>query len=142
MHNTIAFSGGSRYGHTTSISFSSSCGSFESLNGHQMRLQAPRCPDPLHLRRGHAHFAAIVRTDQCVCPSGLELRVSSTISSLFDCGMTGLRPRSARTSPKRAKPSAVSRARHDLTVPGLVPATSAIDFMANPSAAINNTFAR
>ncbi len=84
----------------------------------------------------------MVRTDQCVCPSGLEFRVSSTISSIVDCGITGLRHRPARTSASFARPSSSNRARHERTVPGLVPATFAIDSLANPSAAINKTCAR
>jgi len=48
-----------------------------------MRLQPARRPDPLHRRRRHPTSLAIVRTDKCVSPAGLEFLVKSTISSIF-----------------------------------------------------------
>ena len=112
MHNTIACSGGFKYKPTTSMSFSSNCGSLESLNastrcGFKPRAAQIRCtcagdtPD----------FFAIVRTDQCVWPSGFDFRVNSTISSIFDCGIVGLRPRPERTLPSFARPAPWNRER-------------------------------
>ena len=54
MQSTIAFSGGFRYRPTTSTSFSSKRGSFESLNVSTRCGLTPRRPDPLHRRRAHA----------------------------------------------------------------------------------------
>ena len=121
-HNTIAPCRGSRYSPTTSISFSSNRGSLDSLNewtrcGFRPRAAQTRCTvaaeTPTRL--------AIVRELHCVCPAGLLLRVNSTISSIFDCGMLDLRPRPARTLPSLASPSASKRQRHDRTVAGQTP---------------------
>jgi hypothetical protein len=70
--------------------------------------------------------AAIVRHDQCVCPTGLEFLVKSTISSIVACGIVDFRPRPARTSPSLAKPSWVNRDRHARTMLGLTPTRVAI----------------
>ena len=57
MHSTIALSGGSRYSPTTSISFSSNRGSFDSLNVlTRCGFKPARGPDPLHRLRGHPHL--------------------------------------------------------------------------------------
>ena len=83
-----------RYSPTTSISFSSNRGSLDSLNvltrcGLSPRAAQTRCT----VAGDTPTWAAIVRHDQCVCPAGVECRVSSTISSILACGMLDLRPR-------------------------------------------------
>ncbi|MET3176777.1 UNVERIFIED_ORG: hypothetical protein ABIB52_004652 [Arthrobacter sp. UYCu721] len=64
------------------------------------------------------------------------------MSSIVDCGITGLRPRPLRTFPSFARPSLVNRARQARTVPGATPATRAIHSLASPLAAIRSTCAR
>ena len=143
MHSTIAFSGGLRYRPTTSISFSSNFGSLDSLNvstrcGFKPRAAHTRCT----VAGDTPAFAAIVRHDQWVWPSGVEYLVRSTISSIFCCGIVDLRPRPARTFPSFAKPSSANRARHARTVAGFTPTCAAILTFATPSAASNSAFAR
>ena len=82
---------------------------------------------------------AIVRQLQCVWPSGLDSWVRRTISSIFACGISGLRPRPLRTWPNLARPSAAKRARHSSTVGTDTPTCSAVRELAVPSAAINST---
>ena len=72
MHNTIAFSGGFKYSPTTSTSFSSNRGSFDTLNvftrcGFNPRAYHTRCTVDLDTPAA----AAIVRHHQCVSPFGL-----------------------------------------------------------------------
>ena len=127
MHSTIAFSGGFRYRPTTSISFSSNFGSLDSLNvstrcGLSPRAAHTRCT----VAADTPAFAAIVRHDQWVWPSGVECLVRCTISSIFSCGIVDLRPRPARTFPSFAKPSSANRARHARTVAGFTPTCAAI----------------
>jgi hypothetical protein len=82
-------------------------------------------PAATQLRHGDTPpvLAAMVRTDQWVCASGLEFCVSSTISWIFDSGITGLRPRSGFTDPSFFNPSSAKRARQAPTVPGFTPTT-------------------
>ena len=143
MHNTSDFSSGSRYNPTTSISFSSNLGSVDNLNvftrcGFNPRAAQIRCT----VAGDTPTFFAIVRTDQCVSPSGLEFLVKSTISSIFSFDSTGLRPRPAAAFPNLATPSGTNRDRHDRTVDTLTPTCSAIRAVAAPSPAANNTRAR
>src|SRR5665213_218353 len=142
-HNTIAFSGGSRYSPHTSMSFSSKCGSVESLNVSTRCGFKPRAAQILCTCAGDTPtLAAIDRTDQCVAPTGLENRVNSTISAIFDSGITFFRPRPGATAPSFFNPSAANRVRHARTVPGVTATTLAIHSLGKPSAAINNTCAR
>src|SRR5664279_2847890 len=87
-------------------------------------------------------FLAIVRHDQCVCPSGLECRVSSTISSILSCGIVDLRPRPSRTLPSLASPSSAKRSRQARTVEAFTPTRAAIRVFATPSAASSSASAR
>src|SRR5512134_458496 len=112
--STTAFSGGFRYSPTTSTSFSSNRGSFDSLNvstrcGCSPRARQTRCT----VSRLTPTRAAIVRVDQCVAPGGVSCTVTRTISSTVSAGIDGLRPRPSRTSAKRASPSSANRDRPD-----------------------------
>src|SRR5829696_4018203 len=140
MHNTIAFSGGSKYKPTTSMSLSSNFGSLDTLNvstrwGCNPRSDQIRCTvaglTPTRL--------AIVRHDQCVAPGGVVVVVNRTISAIVSSPIEGLRPRPSRMLSKPASPSSPNRVRHARTVTGVTPTSSAITALATPSAAINNT---
>src|SRR5512142_2409388 len=96
--STTALSGGFRYRPTTSTSFSSNRGSFDSLNvsarcGCSPRARQTRCT----VSRLTPTRAAIVRVDQCVAPGGVSCNVTRTISSTVSAGIDGLRPRPSRT---------------------------------------------
>src|SRR6478735_3946981 len=127
MHSTIAFSGGFTYSPTTSINFSSKRGSVDNLNvstrcGFNPRADQIRCT----VAGDTPTRSAIVRHDQCVCPTGTEFLVNSTISSTCAVVINGLRPRPDATFPSFATPSTENRARHVRTVPALTPTCSAI----------------
>lgn len=74
-----------------------------------------------HTRRtvslGTPAFLAIDRQLRWVSSAGVKLRVRSTISSIFACGMDGFRPRPGRTLPSLATPSSTDRARHSRDQP-------------------------
>ena len=141
--STTAFSGGFRYSPTTSTSFSSNRGSFDSLNvstrcGCSPRARQTRCT----VSRLTPTRAAIVRVDQCVAPGGVSCTVTRTISSTVSAGIDGLRPRPSRTSAKRASPSSANRDRHARTVTAVTPTAAAICTFGRPSAAISSACAR
>src|SRR3978361_2507764 len=119
MQSPPALAGGSTYNPTTSTSFSSNNGSLDSLNvstrcGFSPRADHTRCTVSLDTPTR----SAIVRHDQCVSPSGVEFFVSSTISSIFDCGIVGFGPRPFRTCPNLTNPSTENRSRQDTTLAG------------------------
>src|SRR5512142_619884 len=112
-HSTTAFSGGFRYSPTTSTSFSSNRGSFDSLNvstrcGCSPRARQTRCT----VSRLTPTRAAIVRVDQCVAPGGASCNVTRTISFTVSAGIEGLRPRASPSSANRAPPPAHRHRRH------------------------------
>jgi hypothetical protein len=139
MHNTTACSGGFRYKPTTSISFSSKCGSLDSWNvvtrcGLSPRADHTRCTVSLETPTRWA----IVRVLQCVCPAGVECWVNSTISSTTACEIIALRPRPGATCANLVSPCASNRARQARTVIAVTPTCSAIRVFATPPAANNN----
>nr|GLK33773.1 hypothetical protein GCM10017611_06160 [Rhodococcus wratislaviensis] len=71
-----------------------------------------------------------------------KLLEDSTISSIFSCGIEGMRPRPLRTRPNRASPSSANRARQFATEPAATDNSPAMAVFANPSAAISKAFAR
>ncbi len=115
-HNTGARSGGFRYSPTTSRTFSTNCGSAESLkvsclcglrpNARQIRETAV-CDMPV--------AAAIDRVDQCVASTGLVSSVltttASTASSVIFLGAPG---RDSSASP--SSPDSMNRTRHLPTI--------------------------
>ncbi len=81
-------------------------GSVESLNVSPRCGFKPRAVQiPCTCAGDTPDFAAIDRTDHCVAPAGLENCVNSTISAIFDSGITGLRPRPGATAPSSFNPS-------------------------------------
>jgi hypothetical protein len=58
------------------------------------------------------------------------------------CGIVGFGPRPFRTRPNLTRPSAANLSRHAATVAGLTPTCSPIRYLATPSAANSNAFAR
>ena len=135
--NTTARSGGSRYRPTTSTSFSSKWGSFDSLNvstRHGRRFLARQIRATVSLPTPWR--SPIVRVDQHVdSSSGVECSVSSTIASTVSWGISGLRPRPGPMAPTASVPPASNLWRHRRTVSGVVEHSRAIASFAAPSAA-------
>ena len=68
-HNTIAFSGGSRYSPTTSMTLATSSGSVENLNDLARHGCTPYSRQPWRLRGSEIpRWRASSRDDQCVTP--------------------------------------------------------------------------
>ena len=110
MHNTMACSGGSKYNPTTSMSFSSNCGSLDTLNvstrcGANPRSDQIRCTvaglTPTRVD--------IVRHDQCMCPGGAVVVVNRTISATVSSLIEGLRPRPSRIRSNPPSPASPQR---------------------------------
>jgi len=80
-----------------------------------------------------------VRVDHAVEPSSGTVRnVSSTIASMTDWAISGLRPRPGAIVPTASTPPASNFARQRRTVSGVVAHSRAISLFATPSAASNN----
>ena len=141
MDSTTAFSGGSRYRPTTSRILASSSGSVENLNvsclnglmPHRFQILATVTLEiPSCLPR--------MRLDQWVIPrcSGGAWRVA-LMTSIWS--ISGSRPFFGRSS-KPARPSAMKRFRHAVTVGRVDPVLSTISFVPTPSAASSTILAR
>ena len=120
MHSTIAFSGGFRYRPTTSTSFSSNRGSFESLNvstrcGLIPRADQIRCTVAGRHAGPCGHRPA---TPVRLARRRLVQRQTARSPRPSPAGIDGLRPRPGRTCEKSFSPSSANRSRQAATVVG------------------------